>query len=694
MTDREPIEHIRRLELTHFKGFRGRHAFDFADADIVLISGPNGFGKTSLLEALALLLTGWSADDPARHLISRKPHANNLEDDPEASEPERCAELRADVVDAEGKRSIAWRIELPEGWKRGDASPDPVHTGVIETRLGAELEARVCTFYQDRMEQLFDETARGTLLRDVVEPRPQWVDWALAATSKAIETLEHAVARQETWEGRSAEQLARLIDAAISRLAPLYRRLVELEGEAWPPDPPQAFTSEGAWSQFASAVVNAETGQTHAGDAKGLPKAFERALEDACERLVREARRRRRRSVSEADAQRVVKLEDERERLLDERKAIEDRFKTLEQDLRRFDAEDPRLPDALKVFQALTTNAARWAKQSKQDEEPSEARFAEVLDQFAAVVPEAAAKCAESIETWLSLRLEAKRRLDQIDAGLERIEHELQDLRVAERIAELTELKNEIHQTLKGLKEPWQEERRRLDFERREQDRRAAGAHLGQAIQALRRLDQALKALTLPSHKLMGELEALADWVMRRFSTVPGLLPLRLALFPGRALGYRVLTADGRELNQLSTGQRAQFGVALMVAQNRVISHLLSHRILLLDDVTTAYDLSNLTREALLWRQLAYGATPPLHRQIFISSHHEDMTNQLLDLLAPPHKGRLRLVRFTDWSPQHGPLYETFDVEPTAPGDDEGRRALVRAIAEERFLWRCDHKGG
>jgi energy-coupling factor transporter ATP-binding protein EcfA2 len=188
----------------------------------------------------------------------------------------------------------------------------------------------------------------------------------------------------------------------------------------------------------------------------------------------------------------------------------------------------------------------------------------------------------------------------------------------------------------------------------------------------VKQFQPAINFFTEPSQELLEALRKRIDIVLRRFSLVEGFLPLELKAekfkiddFNSRYI-YKIKTRDGRELLHFSTGQRAQVAVSLLTAQNLAVSHLLSHRIILLDDVTTAYDLSNLTREAILWRQLAYGGQDEQsQRQVFISSHHEDMTNHLLDLLVPPQGKEMRLIRFTDWSADSGPVYQTFRIEPT-----------------------------
>ncbi|NLJ25218.1 MAG: AAA family ATPase, partial [Firmicutes bacterium] len=49
---------MKSIELTGFRGFCGPSRSLDTDGDIVLITGPNGYGKTSLIDALCLLLTG------------------------------------------------------------------------------------------------------------------------------------------------------------------------------------------------------------------------------------------------------------------------------------------------------------------------------------------------------------------------------------------------------------------------------------------------------------------------------------------------------------------------------------------------------------------------------------------------------------------------------------------------------------
>ena len=117
------------------------------------------------------------------------------------------------------------------------------------------------------------------------------------------------------------------------------------------------------------------------------------------------------------------------------------------------------------------------------------------------------------------------------------------------------------------------------------------------------------------------------------------------------------------------------------------------HRILILDDVATTYDLSNLAAETLIWRQLANTEDRDLKRQRFISSHHEDLTNQLIDLLAPPGNSDptrpylMRILRFTDWNAKDGPAIVQQKMGPTAVTPSKAADAELLGAELEAVLY-------
>ena len=67
-----------------------------------------------------------------------------------------------------------------------------------------------------------------------------------------------------------------------------------------------------------------------------------------------------------------------------------------------------------------------------------------------------------------------------------------------------------------------------------------------------------------------------------------------------------------------------------------------------MDDLSATYDLANLSRDAVFWRQMAYGSGAQTgRRQVFLSSHHEDLSNRLLDVMPPVEGCRMLVYRFT-----------------------------------------------
>ncbi|HHV59052.1 MAG TPA: hypothetical protein GXX49_01905 [Clostridiaceae bacterium] len=100
------------------------------------------------------------------------------------------------------------------------------------------------------------------------------------------------------------------------------------------------------------------------------------------------------------------------------------------------------------------------------------------------------------------------------------------------------------------------------------------------------------------------------------------------------------------DFSSLSTGQKVQLYFCWTIAFNYSLQDR-THNIMLFDDITTSLDMSQLLPAATFLRQMAY-CDDQNKRQVFISCHHEDFSNKLLDYLMPPPGYTLKVIRFID----------------------------------------------
>jgi len=704
------IQRIKRVSLQDFRGFKGPHTLD-TNADLVLISGPNGHGKTSLLEALTLLLTGWH--DPKKtplDLIAR-----NVADPPKVKgQPPPEGTLRegfslsAEARDTDGReRTLSLSLKAAaflqgdqtntkgepddpgevEGEK--DAAPSdkptaaiPMPDGLPPPRLPGsdsndrELPARLCAFFQDRLDLLFDQAATGRTFRDVFESLPRDVTMVLERLGTLREDLEKEQADpryRDDWTKKPLEALNEHLKRAWGVVAPPLHDLAVIQADEWPkdiPPIPATLTDDRDLDAFASAVIDALGGRASRLDRSALRRTFRGSVENALARWIAEAHRKASQTTEE-----TARLQARLDRVMDDLAAIETTYPTLDADIARFSAEDDALPNALDVFRALARHARDWARPLDDPKLPEgqRAKLRRVTGEFGLVSGVDAGKCAEVLGNWLGERLDARKKRDDLQDEGRALKRAIETSLTSERLTRLRESQDRLRPALTELLEAWAERHAYTQHMENTEGRRRAREALKEALAAVEALELFVKNLTAPDPKLMEDLRQRAAQILWRFSLVEGVWPLHLIgrdkdpTEDGTPRAYDIRTDDGRLLQDLSTGQRAQVGVSLLVAQNLAATRRLNHRVILLDDVTTAYDLSNLTREAILWRQFAYGADDgsDQKRQIFISSHHEDMTNHLLDLLVPPPGRSMRLIRFTGWSNETGPEIETFQVEPS-----------------------------
>jgi DNA repair exonuclease SbcCD ATPase subunit len=176
------------------------------------------------------------------------------------------------------------------------------------------------------------------------------------------------------------------------------------------------------------------------------------------------------------------------------------------------------------------------------------------------------------------------------------------------------------------------------------------------------------------------------DGTLVRFQFDQDFLPVRVRdESREKREGYELHTRDERDSFVLSTGQRGQVALAYMLAQAILLGGQLPHRILVLDDTSTAFDLGNIVRQATWLRQLAYNPVPELRWQIFVASHHEELTNRLIELLVPPEGAELRLIRFMGWSRETGPLIEAHRARRNPPCSEERVRTAFQSRLREAW---------
>lgn len=187
----------------------------------------------------------------------------------------------------------------------------------------------------------------------------------------------------------------------------------------------------------------------------------------------------------------------------------------------------------------------------------------------------------------------------------------------------------------------------------------------------------------------------------KEFGNAVNLVLRRLQPLPQMTLGpigvgqirraWTFKTGDGRSLKCLSTGQKSVLAIACTIALNAALRNTLVADVIAFDDFTSSLDLNQIPRLAALLRQIAYGcgvvaratAGDPFRKQLFLVSHHEDLTNRLLDFLIPPRGKSMRILNFRSWSREDGPRVEVLDVVPAGSAldlDDTFAATLEEAL--------------
>ena len=664
------ITRIHRLEVENFQGLIGKREIDL-DADIVLISGPNGFGKSSLLRALSTVLNGQQGE----RLEDAPPMGTNGTEE---------GLLRAWVTLDDEKKAF----EI--GFSAADKAPDPGKIPHLEDWLkrfpapqdGTDwhplsLFCRTTAFFQEGLLNQFDETPKGTTLRDLLEPPPA----AIVSIRDALLEVEKALARKiDREKGDSAYEETKLQNAkaGLEIAWQAFRERLEAFPEEIGNCPlPSPASGPAAWAQ---AILDRELDLQNAeADLDDLARRWRDRLEAKRQELVREA-------VGQGDPEKRRGLEQEKMNLEGERDQIEKKFPDLDAELDWFEAGmEEGLPNPAKILKALSRYAEHWGRPLKGV--PPDPRLREFYRQFSRVRREEARLVYMDAHAWWKERQDARQRLAEIKRRQEEIEDELKALSTFEALEHFDPWRKDLEESgWKGLREAWAES---ALWERRQRERPQRKQRNEVLKERKERIKEATEALDPENEEHIQRLTDTFNQLLRRFHLVDGIQDVKLEKGDkeeekdeNRRRVLFLKTKDGRELLQLSTGQKGQLAIALLVAQNLLLSHFLPHRVLLVDDLTTSYDLTNLAREAALWRQLAYGYDQDHdhYRQVILSSHHDALTQRLQGYLRPPEGRSLLILQLEGWDPEKGPVFRRQPLWSSRKADAKARESLAEAL--------------
>ncbi|MFT6909562.1 MAG: energy-coupling factor transporter ATP-binding protein EcfA2 [Oleiphilaceae bacterium] len=153
--------------------------------------------------------------------------------------------------------------------------------------------------------------------------------------------------------------------------------------------------------------------------------------------------------------------------------------------------------------------------------------------------------------------------------------------------------------------------------------------------------------------------------LLDKFHFPQGFLPINLRnIGTDKKPEWTFETKNKVKFSDLSTGQKTQLAICWTINLNLALADTLNHQVIGFDDFTTSLDMNQLIPAAVLLRKLAYANdNDRWKRQVIVTSHHEDLTNRLLDFLLPPQGRTMQVIQFEDWSPETGPSFNCYKVE-------------------------------
>jgi energy-coupling factor transporter ATP-binding protein EcfA2 len=702
---------IRHLTLENFRGFNGKHTIDL-DADIILISGKNGVGKTSILLALDMLLNGQTELlKGAGEALTKNCKEGSIAMQGTASQSISLSSIPAARVN--GNLLERAHFFFPEGLASPESSEDILDIvsptsglwdeikGALEVAQSDLAEARKNLLVRDfdvdgsrRQAAQEFELARNEL--------PEYAEggesWALRVRGEQnlllqggnlanhwqsqlrniLKVLQADTASDLTRnDGASGDTPADLL-LAISVALDKLRAQAE---ERHRPD----YQSNYATPLQLSALQRAPA---------HIPVRWESPVpndagvvidDDSVIWATRDGNVNYGRRLSELERE-AIKLRQELNELRVRRPIIENGDDSLRSFFNSFPERSARWLDTLQRL-PLGPEKERelildWLKKANVEI----GGMLRHVEPVAQAIRERELGCGEQLAT-ISTEIEQL----QTRIGLREIILALSEQSWARGAATVGELASRVEKVLTGRNEQtsnlnqyfrslhrlstaaaaWAETERKIDQQLANAASKvnftAADKLMFDAERTLKRALGKESIFSLNSvidDRQLGMLLVTLNRLLARFHFPTEFLPIQLQAGSGRGRSnaYQFVSANGPGYRSLSTGQRTQLAVCWSVCLNYALRDRLSAPFLGFDDFTTALDMGQLIPAAGILRQLAYTNSEEYYRQVVVTSHHEDLTNRLVEYLLPPRGKTMRVIEIQEWTPEHGPKIKVYDA--------------------------------
>jgi energy-coupling factor transporter ATP-binding protein EcfA2 len=696
---------IQSLVLENFRGFTGRHTIDL-DADLILISGKNGVGKTSILFALDMLLNGQTTLlQKIGPLLTKDKAAGMIAITGEDSQTINLATefpraLHGDLLERA-------HFFFPDTMDAPESATDIVSILAPQAGLGNEIRSRL-ELAQEQLVRL--KSALPARAADVEGARRS----AAKRFEKALEELDTTVLG---WEVNLRDGQRLLLtggNLANHWQSQLRNLLVKLEVRS--EIAPSAASGVAGTLEGIAAAISASRDEVASDAGANEPTSLETLSALATHLSVFDYEKAidwMGESPKESRSEAVVlfpSTESAERRWLDRIEALKSDITALDAQQREahvlrnnLSGSDESLED---VLQQIEVHGADWERQLEQINADKESNDSMSLRSWLTWTSEQMGKFRAALFNSIFLLNQRALALADRQATLTSALKERQDVVAAARL--LRRFSNEAWvKDAKTIGELVDHVRQALSADGRQVSARRAAADQLAALEFAAsdwaNTERAIEAdiqrartsgLTEQPEKIVSEAEsavkrALArdgvfslseevsgqqfrdllvtlNRLLMRFHFPRDFLPIDLKPSYGRgksAPTYSFVSRAGVEYKALSTGQKAQLAMCWSVCLSYALREKLTRRVIGFDDFTTALDMGQLIPAAGILRQLAYGNSAEYQRQVIVTSHHEELTNRLVDHLLPPPGKTMRVIEIDEWTIHDGPTWNVYNAK-------------------------------